>query len=67
MKYQVIDRQTNQKIGKPYSTRTRANNKADKLDMEYGAIRYVVRTTNLIICPLCGVTYEYGSSTHQHN
>lgn len=42
MKYQVIDIQTKQVIGE-YSTRRRASNRADKLDLAYGAIRYIVK------------------------
>jgi hypothetical protein len=42
MKYQVIDRQTGNVMG-TYSSRTSASRKADKLDLEYGAIRYAVK------------------------
>jgi hypothetical protein len=41
--YQVIDQQTKQVMG-TYQSRSRARNKADQLDMQYGAIRYYVRT-----------------------
>ena len=41
MKYQVVDSQTKYVIG-IYSTLKRAVNKADKLDLIYGAIRYRV-------------------------
>ena len=40
--YQVIDAQTGAIVG-TYSTRTRARNRADRLDLAYGAIRYYVR------------------------
>lgn len=40
--YQVIDKQTGKVIGS-YQDRKRARRKADKLDLEYGAIRYYVR------------------------
>ena len=42
MKFQVIDRQTNQVMG-TYASRKRARNKADRLDLEYGAYRYYVK------------------------
>lgn len=41
MKYQVVDSQTKSIIG-IYSTYRRAMNKADKLDLAYGAYRYQV-------------------------
>ena len=40
--YQVIDIQTKQVMG-IYKTRNRASNRADKLDLAYGAIRYIVK------------------------
>ncbi len=43
MMFHVIDRHTNKKHCS-YQSRTRANNKADKLDNEYGAYRYIVRS-----------------------
>ncbi len=42
MTYQVIDRLTGLVVG-TYSTLIRAHNRADKLDLVYGAIRYSVR------------------------
>ena len=42
MSYQVIDTKTGDVMG-IYSSRKRASRKADKLDLEYGAIRYAVR------------------------
>ena len=45
MKYQVIDSQTQQVMG-TFSSKTRAHHKADKLDLEYGAIRYFVRAVS---------------------
>lgn len=40
MKYQVIDIQTREVIG-TYSTAKRAYHRADKLDSEYGVVRYI--------------------------
>lgn len=40
--YEVIDRQTGAVVG-VYATRIKARRRADKLDLEYGAIRYAVR------------------------
>ena len=40
--YQVIDIQTNWVVSS-HKTSRRAHRKADRLDMEYGAVRYVVR------------------------
>ena len=42
MRYQVIDNQTQVVMG-IYSSLKAAHRRADKLDMEYGAVRYVVR------------------------
>lgn len=41
--YQIIDIQTKQPVGKPYPTLRAARRRADKLDLEYGAIRYIVK------------------------
>ncbi len=41
--YQIIDIKTGLNVGKPYSNRVRASHRADKLDLAYGAVRYVVR------------------------
>lgn len=43
--YKIIDMKTGEQIGKDYtySQRKRARNRADKLDLEYGAYRYSVR------------------------
>jgi hypothetical protein len=41
--YQVIDNQTNCAVGKPMISKRMARNKADRLDLEYGAIRYSVK------------------------
>lgn len=41
MKYQVIDTRTKSVMG-TYSTLRRALNKADKLDLAFGAVRYSV-------------------------
>lgn len=40
--YQIIDNQTKEIIG-TYKTRKRATTRADKLDIKYGAIRYIVK------------------------
>ncbi len=40
--YEVIDRKSNKVIG-VYQTRLRARRVADRKDLEYGAIRYLVR------------------------
>jgi hypothetical protein len=42
-KYQVIDGQTKQVMG-TYSSRKRADRRADRLNNEYGAHRYSVKT-----------------------
>jgi len=42
MKFQVIFKNDKSVIG-TYSTRKRARNKADKLDLEYGAYAYTVQ------------------------
>ena len=47
IKYQVVfygDSVTDSYVVCTYSTRTRARNKADKLDNEYGAYRYSVKS-----------------------
>lgn len=42
--YQLIDTQTGKVLGTyTYAQRNRARNRADKLDQEYGAVRYSVR------------------------
>ncbi len=42
--YQLIDIQTNEIIKTySYAQRNRARNRADKLDMKYGACRYIVK------------------------
>ena len=40
--YQVIDRQTQKVVG-TFKNKQAARNKCDRLDMQYGAIRYSVR------------------------
>ncbi len=40
--YQVIDIQTKKVMG-TYTSRAAASRRADKLDLAYGAIRYVVK------------------------
>ena len=47
IKYQVVfygDSVTDSYVVGTYSTRSRARNKADKLDNEYGAYRYSVKS-----------------------
>ena len=49
-KYQVVfygDSVTDSYVVGTYSTRTRARNKADKLDNEYGAYRYSVKAVEV--------------------
>lgn len=45
--YQIIDNQTGQAVSGvyAYAQRNRARNRADKLDLQYGAIRYTVKVT----------------------
>jgi len=45
MTYQVIDGQTKQVVG-TFKNRNAARNKADRLDMEYGACRYYVQVVS---------------------
>ena len=40
--YRIIDGQTRQPMGGTYQNRSRATTRADKLDLEYGAVRYRV-------------------------
>jgi hypothetical protein len=41
--YTIVDIQTKTQVGKVYNDRNRARKQADRLDMKYGAVRYVVR------------------------
>lgn len=41
--YEVIDRQTGARVGGVYATAQRARSRRDKLDLAYGAVRYMVR------------------------
>lgn len=41
--YAVIDRQTGEQVGKPYTSKNRARSRMDKLDNEYGGYRYSVK------------------------
>ena len=43
--YQVVDSKTGLNVGKPTDCPRRARNKANKLDQQYGACRYVVKIT----------------------
>ena len=40
--YKIIDIKTKQQVGSLYATLSRAHKRADKLDSEYGAVRYIV-------------------------
>lgn len=42
--YVIIDIQTKAQVGKVYTERKRASAQANRLDMKYGAIRYVVKS-----------------------
>lgn len=41
--YEIFDVRTRSVVGKPYASRQRASARANKLDLAYGAVRYVVR------------------------
>lgn len=41
--YTIIDIQTRAQVGKVYNDRSRARKQADRLDMKYGAVRYIVK------------------------
>ena len=41
--YEVVDSRTGKVMGKPYTSKSRARARADKLDNDYGAYRYKVR------------------------
>lgn len=43
MTYIIIDTKTGFQVGGEYQSRSRASNRVDKLDNEYGAYRYSVR------------------------
>lgn len=45
-RYYVIDSKTGDKLG-DYGLRAAAQARADKLDAEYGAVRYIVRRVEL--------------------
>lgn len=42
----IWDLREQRQVGKSYGDRRRATRRADKLDLEYGAIRYQVRKLN---------------------
>lgn len=42
MTYRILDTQTNQPVGGLYTSRRRADAKAERLDQAYGAYRYIV-------------------------
>ena len=41
--YTIIDIQTKAQVGKVYDNRSRARKQADRLDLKYGAVRYIVK------------------------
>lgn len=41
--YTIIDVQTKATVGKVYNDRARAAKQANRLDMKYGAVRYIVK------------------------
>ena len=45
--YQVINIRTKDVVGS-YSTRKAAQRRADKMDLEYGAINYAVKNTEFV-------------------
>ena len=47
--YKIIDKNTNLQVGKDYAynQRNRARARADKLDLAYGAYRYIIKAVNV--------------------
>lgn len=41
--YTIIDIQTKSQVGKVYNDRNCARKQADRLDLKYGAVRYIVK------------------------
>lgn len=41
--YTIVDIQTKAQVGKVYNDRNRARKQADRLDMQYGAVRFIVK------------------------
>lgn len=41
--YHIIDNHTKRVVSAPYKSRRRARLRADRLDLEYGAIKYQVK------------------------
>lgn len=41
--YIIIDIQTKEQVGKVYNDRSRARKQANRLDLKYGAVRYVTK------------------------
>ena len=64
--YSVIDRQTGQVV-KTYTNRATAYRRADKLDLAYGAVRYVVQinwaTQPTTVVPSSRYALRYGGRT----
>lgn len=41
--FEIIDIHTKLRVGKPYKSKGRARARCEKLDLEYGAYRYIVK------------------------
>lgn len=41
--YEILDMHKGERVGKLHATRKTASSRANKLDLAYGAVRYVVR------------------------
>jgi hypothetical protein len=49
--YRILDLQTRQYLRGIHKTRKQAQRRADRKDLEYGAIRYVVMVQDGHVCP----------------
>lgn len=47
-KYAIVDRKTGEQVGNPYTSKSRARTRVDKLDNEYGGYRYSVKEIEVI-------------------
>ena len=63
--YQIIDRHTDAIVA-TRMTRARARLKADRLDLEYGAIRYFVREAPPVLFQENCTCADYPDSRDQH-